>query len=326
MEEKYYCNCRVRCMKGGREEPKEVSKSTWNAHAPLRAQITPYATFVEQYAQYAQGTTGSQVPGPSSSPAARSRRPTTAPSSPPPKRHRTDGGIPRLHDREIQIDDDEDEEDERDIEGEEMNNNENEGAGGNTRHPDVMYGNDGDDELHQEWGEDLVQGDEDAREGRQDGDGQGHNEHDGDRAREESVRIIFISVHRREIKSFEQDDEQDIDPGSLTDLTRRGPSPEPLQEGEGVSGDHELAQDIAEIDQGDFEVEATLEELKTAQEFIAGIRGATLAADKLPASVIQRLRTAKEGKLNLDDEPELLTAIELFLDTTSASEDVFNNV
>jgi hypothetical protein len=63
------------------------------------------------------------------------------------------------------------------------------------------------------------------------------------------------------------------------------------------------------------EVEATLEELRTIQLIIAAIRDATLANSGLREMVIELLRTAENQKLDLSEEPELLTGIEIFIDT-----------
>jgi hypothetical protein len=74
------------------------------------------------------------------------------------------------------------------------------------------------------------------------------------------------------------------------------------------------------------EVEATLEELRITQSIIATIRDATLADGSLPETVIQRLRTAENHKIDLSEEPELLTGIEFFINTENASEKVYTNV
>jgi len=74
------------------------------------------------------------------------------------------------------------------------------------------------------------------------------------------------------------------------------------------------------------EVEATLEDLINAQKFIEAIRAASLDNDKIPDAVVERLRSAPTGAVSLDEDEELRTAIELFLDTGTASEEVFNKV
>ncbi|KAF8510673.1 hypothetical protein BU17DRAFT_97883 [Hysterangium stoloniferum] len=90
-----------------------------------------------------------------------------------------------------------------------------------------------------------------------------------------------------------QENEYGIDPGSLVDMTQRDVSMQPALNNDGIEGNFaqpETAQDdVLDLDQGDFEVDATLEELKMSQDFVAAIQGATLAADKLPESIIKKL-------------------------------------
>ena len=52
----YFCNC-PQCMRGGRTEPRKVSKSTYNAHATARqaARIISPSTFFEQHAHLQPG-------------------------------------------------------------------------------------------------------------------------------------------------------------------------------------------------------------------------------------------------------------------------------
>ena len=76
----------------------------------------------------------------------------------------------------------------------------------------------------------------------------------------------------------------------------------------------------------EVEVEATLEELRITQLIIAAIRDATLANGGLPDTVVERLRTVENRKLDLGEEPELITGIEFFIDTENASEKVYTNV
>lgn len=105
----YTCDC-PNCMKGGRTEPRQVSRSTYYSHAPARhqAQITPIAQYLAQQ--------GHSVPqsGPGSN------NPEASGSGPPPKRARfqdmpltsspTDrdnhGDGPEHHDRDGRIMDD----------------------------------------------------------------------------------------------------------------------------------------------------------------------------------------------------------------------------
>ena len=81
-----------------------------------------------------------------------------------------------------------------------------------------------------------------------------------------------------------------------------------------------------DLEEVEVEVEATLEELRTTQLIIAAIRDATLANGGLPEAVVERLRNAENQKLDLSEEPELLTGIEFFIDTENASEKVYANV
>ncbi|KAF8811838.1 hypothetical protein BYT27DRAFT_7221332 [Phlegmacium glaucopus] len=95
------------------------------------------------------------------------------------------------------------------------------------------------------------------------------------------------------------------DPGSLADLDNRPHSPEP---------DNPQNEDNP----------ATLEDLQIIQGFIEAIQGASLDNDKLPEDVIDRLQNPEKEVFNLDDQEELRTGIELYLDTETASEEVFN--
>ena len=74
------------------------------------------------------------------------------------------------------------------------------------------------------------------------------------------------------------------------------------------------------------EIVATLEELKIAQDFIEGLRNASLDDDGLDLAVLENLRDPIQEQLDLSDKPGLLASIELFIDTTTASEQVYSNV
>ena len=74
------------------------------------------------------------------------------------------------------------------------------------------------------------------------------------------------------------------------------------------------------------EIVATLEDLKIAQDFIEGLRNASLDNDGLDPEVLENLRNPIREQLDLSDKPGLRASIELFIDTTTASEQVYNNV
>jgi hypothetical protein len=76
----------------------------------------------------------------------------------------------------------------------------------------------------------------------------------------------------------------------------------------------------------DEDVVATLEELKIAQAFIKAIQDATLNNSNLDAVVCDRLKNPIQEPLDLSEDPAILTSIELFLDTTTASQKVYENV
>jgi hypothetical protein len=79
-------------------------------------------------------------------------------------------------------------------------------------------------------------------------------------------------------------------------------------------------------DAEDSEVEATIEELRTAQQFIEAMRKATLDNNNLDLDVVNRLRNPPTEELTLDDNPALRTGIELYLDLEMASDEVYNKV
>lgn len=83
---------------------------------------------------------------------------------------------------------------------------------------------------------------------------------------------------------------------------------------------------IGQLLQEEPEIVATLEELKIAQDFIQGLRNASLDNDGLDAEVLKNLRDPIREQLDLSDKPGLRASIELFIDTTTASEQVYSNV
>ena len=87
--------------------------------------------------------------------------------------------------------------------------------------------------------------------------------------------------------------------------------------------------EMAQQDQPPQEAEdivVTLEELKTAQAFIKAIQDTSLDKDDLDPAVRERLKNPIQEPLDLSEEPATLTSIELFLDTTTASQNVYENV
>ncbi|KAF9486092.1 hypothetical protein BDN70DRAFT_846549 [Pholiota conissans] len=131
--------------------------------------------------------------------------------------------------------------------------------------------------------------------------------------------------HGEEAEISAPEDEEDTndqpDPGSIQSEQNR-PLSLPVEDGLppelGAGG-------IPQEDEF-IEVTATLEDLKVSQDFIARLQNATLEADGLHPDVLERLRNPLTFPLDLDESPALRTSIELFLDTTTASEDVYERV
>lgn len=74
-------------------------------------------------------------------------------------------------------------------------------------------------------------------------------------------------------------------------------------------------------------VVATLEELKIAQQFIAAVKEATLDKDKnLDSDARDRLSNPITIPFNLNEDPNLRAGIDIFLDTTNASDGTYNKV
>lgn len=74
-------------------------------------------------------------------------------------------------------------------------------------------------------------------------------------------------------------------------------------------------------------IEATLEELKTAQKFISAVQEATLDDDcGLDLDVLHMLRNPIAEPVNLNDDPHLRAGIKLFLNTTNASDETYKDV
>jgi hypothetical protein len=80
------------------------------------------------------------------------------------------------------------------------------------------------------------------------------------------------------------------------------------------------------LEYNDIDVEATLEELKVAQQFISALQAATLDDDNgLDPEAKDRLRNPITEPVVLDD-PHLRAGIKLFLNTTNASDEIFKDV
>jgi len=121
------------------------------------------------------------------------------------------------------------------------------------------------------------------------------------------------------------DEEDGADPGSLFDQRRRSESPE-LPPTPPAQLDAMEGEDGPEFQDEETIAQATLEELRIAQEFIAALRNATLDNGDLPPEVVDRIRNPPTHKLDLDDDLAMRTGIELYLDTETASEEVFDRV
>ncbi|KAF8151585.1 hypothetical protein B0H34DRAFT_665133, partial [Crassisporium funariophilum] len=78
---------------------------------------------------------------------------------------------------------------------------------------------------------------------------------------------------------------------------------------------------------GDITIEATLDELKISQQFISALREATLDGDEgLDADAKDRLRNPIRELVNLDGDPHLRAGIDIYLNTTNASEETYKDV
>jgi hypothetical protein len=77
----------------------------------------------------------------------------------------------------------------------------------------------------------------------------------------------------------------------------------------------------------DITVEATLNELRTAQAFIAALQEATLEGDTgLDADAKDRLQNPITEPVDLTEEPHLRAGIDIYLNTTNASEETYKDV
>jgi hypothetical protein len=86
-----------------------------------------------------------------------------------------------------------------------------------------------------------------------------------------------------------------------------------------------LGPQIGQLPMEEPEIVATLEELKIAQDFIEGLRNASLDNDGLDQELLENLRNPIQEQLDLSKKPGLRASIELFIDTTTASEQVYTN-
>lgn len=110
------------------------------------------------------------------------------------------------------------------------------------------------------------------------------------------------------------------DPGSLADRER-------FAQGEGdAPQDPEIVEDVP--DEPEFvenpATEPKLEDLAFAQQFVDGVRNATLAADGLPADVLARLLDPPREPPQLDANS--LYSLKLFMSTSTAAEHIYTDV
>ena len=77
----------------------------------------------------------------------------------------------------------------------------------------------------------------------------------------------------------------------------------------------------------DIEVEATLEELKIASQFISALQEASLDTDNdLDATARINLQDPIRETFDLDADPHLRAGIDFFLDTTNASDETYHKI
>ena len=77
----------------------------------------------------------------------------------------------------------------------------------------------------------------------------------------------------------------------------------------------------------DIEVEATLEELKIAQQFISALQEASLDTDNnLDATARINLQDPIREPFDIDADPHLRAGLDFFLDTTNASDETYHKI
>ena len=76
----------------------------------------------------------------------------------------------------------------------------------------------------------------------------------------------------------------------------------------------------------DIDVVSTLEELKTAQDFISYLQAASFDHDGLDGEAKARLKDPITEPINLEADPDLRVGINIFLDTTNASDKTYTDV
>ncbi|KAF8150585.1 hypothetical protein B0H34DRAFT_801527 [Crassisporium funariophilum] len=80
-------------------------------------------------------------------------------------------------------------------------------------------------------------------------------------------------------------------------------------------------------DYNDMDIVATLEELRIAQAFIAALQEASLDQDNgMDVEARDRLRDPITKPVNLDENPNVRAGIDIFLDTTNASDTTYTDV
>ena len=134
-----------------------------------------------------------------------------------------------------------------------------------------------------------------------------------DQLGEEIEASVFVTPRKLYSELPQNDDAAYQDDDAVNHDAERPASP--------VSDDDEAGEDPAHIDPED----ASLDDLRIALEFIDLVSAATLDNDDLDDDTINRLRHPVEGPLEIDD-PDFLFAIQVFLATTTGSEDTYRDV
>ena len=113
----------------------------------------------------------------------------------------------------------------------------------------------------------------------------------------------------------------------ILQLSEQGGEGEPSRDFEPVDQPDEPVAEPRLTEYNDIDVVATLEELKTAQDFISHLQNATLEGDHdFDAEARERLTEPITELFDLDADPELRAGIRLYLDTTNASDETYHDV
>ncbi|KAF4587957.1 hypothetical protein EYR38_009918 [Pleurotus pulmonarius] len=132
-----------------------------------------------------------------------------------------------------------------------------------------------------------------------------------------------IGDDENDTKSDDGNDEPKEDPGCLDEQDRLDMMDDGHisdQENNGTASDDES--DELEASGG---IEATLEHLQVAQQYISLIKAATLDNGGLDPETVAQLRDPEEGPVDISD-PDLRLSIDLFLAMTNSSEQTYNDV